>query len=372
MKKLFLLCAILAASIAGARAQTAPPCEGCTPTVKDTTYFYKLCEWTKTYYGWICNEFDPNQPGAPCIDSTWGPVGWDSVCSAYAMLTVRITTCGQLSGVSFGSMSIVDNRAYYDTHYGPPDFPCTLPSPTDIFKQIQAAQVQTTGGSQPMAWVYPKACLSMVQVQWPAGANLYSFPAEGPNMNVGVGGPLIKTTEFLPCNVTACCRYVLQYDTARHRIRTIYAPDSIGCAGARFTATTFTRSGLDSNKRPVTYTGKIIKADPCQPYCVLHPSFKIDYREGPSEDRAIVKSFQDFPDPMDLTVAPTPAHESVTFSSTENIERIEISDFMGRRVATMNKLSSNTIDISKLEKGLHYVRVYLNNGEMRTLKIMKD
>lgn len=369
MKKLLLLLAVLVSSITGAGAQTKPPCEGCTPTVRDTTIFYPLCEWTKVYYGWICNEFDPGQPGAPCIDSTWGPVGWDSVGSAYAILSMKITTCGQFSGVSFGSMSIVDNRAYYVANYGPPDFPCNLPSPATIFRDIRARYIQSTG-SQPMAWVYPIACLSMVQVEWPAGANLYYFPPEGPNMNVGVGGPLIKTTEFLPCNVQACCRYIVQYDSVRDRIRTIYSPDSIGCNGARFTATTFTRSGLDSNKRPVTYTGKVVRADPCQPYCVLHPSFKVDTR--PSRDQVTVTSFQAMPDPMDLTVAPTPAHESVTFSSMENIERIEISDFMGRRVATLSKLSSNTIDISKLEKGLHYVRVYFNNGELRTLKILKE
>lgn len=70
-----------------------------------------------------------------------------------------------------------------------------------------------------------------------------------------------------------------------------------------------------------------------------------------------------------LSVFPNPTTDIMTISSTENIKSIVIYDFLGKQI--LNNFSNTKIDMSKLSSGVYFLKIQLENGEVKTQKIIK-
>ena len=75
---------------------------------------------------------------------------------------------------------------------------------------------------------------------------------------------------------------------------------------------------------------------------------------------------------MDFNLAPTLAHDYVTFSDTKSIEKIQIFDVTGKQVFEQSVFENNNLNISKLKDGVYNVRIYFTTTGIRTIKIMKQ
>lgn len=96
---------------------------------------------------------------------------------------------------------------------------------------------------------------------------------------------------------------------------------------------------------------------------------------GTNESNSVTtgtNSFIPVGNPLDFNIAPTPAHDYVTFSDTKNIDKIEIYDMAGKKVIDQKTFDNNTLSVSNLSEGIYNVRVYFSNTTIRTIKIVKQ
>ncbi|NQX97004.1 MAG: T9SS type A sorting domain-containing protein [Flavobacteriales bacterium] len=73
---------------------------------------------------------------------------------------------------------------------------------------------------------------------------------------------------------------------------------------------------------------------------------------------------------LELTTYPNPTTGKVTFSTTEQINSIEIHNLTGQKVTTFN--NTNTIDISNLTKGVYFAKIIAGTSKPIMQKIIKE
>lgn len=75
----------------------------------------------------------------------------------------------------------------------------------------------------------------------------------------------------------------------------------------------------------------------------------------------------------DFTVYPNPFKNKIQLTSNSTIERISISDIMGKTVYMSRESSNNsTIDLSSMPVGVYFVNVRDSEGESRTIKVIRE
>ncbi|MBL4670322.1 MAG: T9SS type A sorting domain-containing protein [Flavobacteriales bacterium] len=73
---------------------------------------------------------------------------------------------------------------------------------------------------------------------------------------------------------------------------------------------------------------------------------------------------------LELTTYPNPTTGKVTFSTTEQINSIEIHNLTGQKVTTFN--NTNTIDISNLTNGVYFAKIITATNNSVMQKIIKE
>lgn len=73
-----------------------------------------------------------------------------------------------------------------------------------------------------------------------------------------------------------------------------------------------------------------------------------------------------------LSVCPNPAVDFISISSEQSLSKISIFNQTGIKVLEVRNHPGNTIDISKLIKGIYFLKVETTNGQSRTLKFIKQ
>jgi len=73
---------------------------------------------------------------------------------------------------------------------------------------------------------------------------------------------------------------------------------------------------------------------------------------------------------LDISVFPNPTTGKVTFSTTEQITRVEVYNLAGRKVDEFN--NRNTINISKLPKGVYAAKITSKSGNRVMTKLVKE
>jgi len=299
----------------------------------------------------------------------------------YIDVFYTLVTCGAESGIGF-------SYALFTIPYSPP---CVTPffNSTNLTAWYRLAQqavldlYPTTNGGI-MDWVYPAGCYSDARVDWP-NVTCYTFYAEGPNKgkisSTNQLGP--NTLELLPCDGQNCCTFKYTYSTTTGLYSFVSQSGDLPCT-TDLTAMTDTLRCLDINGVLQTYLGTITSHDACHSYC--DPSFNLMIRTdrpnnklnnnidkiSPAVNYLDGNVFKPFPNPLDFNLAPTLAHDIITFSDTKEIEKIVIFDVTGKKIMEQSAFDNNTLNISKLTEGMYNVRVYFNNTGIRTIKIMKQ
>ena len=90
-------------------------------------------------------------------------------------------------------------------------------------------------------------------------------------------------------------------------------------------------------------------------------SMKIDYVRVYKSDALDISKHE----LLDVRIFPNPANNKVKISSASKIDRVELYDIIGKLVLAEN-ISSNTLDVGKINNGLYVLRVY--SGEKYSTK----
>ncbi len=72
-----------------------------------------------------------------------------------------------------------------------------------------------------------------------------------------------------------------------------------------------------------------------------------------------------------ISFYPNPAADELFISGDAKIETIEVFNTVGTRILRTSKVEDR-IDVSDLPTGLHFVKVYLNDGLLETHKFIKE
>ena len=74
-----------------------------------------------------------------------------------------------------------------------------------------------------------------------------------------------------------------------------------------------------------------------------------------------------------FSVYPNPCNDKLTISSTESLNyTFEITDVTSKVILSQQRINSNTIDVSSLEKGIYFLKVLDGNILLATKKIIKE
>ncbi len=78
-----------------------------------------------------------------------------------------------------------------------------------------------------------------------------------------------------------------------------------------------------------------------------------------------------------VLIYPNPATSAIQISlqnTPETIDRISITDVLGKNIRTLKSTTSNqlTIDVSALSKGMYFVEIITQNGFKQTKKLIKE
>jgi Secretion system C-terminal sorting domain len=71
------------------------------------------------------------------------------------------------------------------------------------------------------------------------------------------------------------------------------------------------------------------------------------------------------------SIFPNPTNGILNINSAQKISRIEVYDLLGKLIL-VQKSSSNTVDLSAFNSGVYCSRIYLDNGAVETLRVIKE
>jgi hypothetical protein len=329
---------------------------GCTPVT--TTEFFM---WVKTCTGApSCKPIPPLQTDCNCGSP-----------ESYIILEFTKVQCGKDVGIMM-SKEIFVGPDYNTPTIGQPTTPGS--SAYNIGKDIISAREaliqylgHTTALPSIFSFVYPAGCKALSQVVYPSPALCYYRFREGPN--VGQISAIVDIskdpiTELLPCQGDNCCKMNYSYDFVKNRLKLVSFQEILSCDVPPPTVSTQDYTCPDINGNPVTYTGQVQIIGKCESYC--NGDLSLLFKTSDTKD------YEPLPNPLDFSISPVPAKDYLTFSTSENIGKIEIYSNEGKLIVKKAELINNTIDISKINKGIYFVRVYFNDASIRSIKIIKE
>jgi hypothetical protein len=218
-----------------------------------------------------------------------------------------------------------------------------------------------------MTFTYPASCQAVAEVNYPP-VTCYSFPLEGPGTGTGIPYTLGTQLQTVDCNGESCCKQNWIFNAATNQYSLEPNYPVITCdnstpppVGINYSITCQDRTGAW-----VTYIGALTSiTGPCYSFCdpaTLSTFFTT----------TTTKEFKQIAPQTDLKIAPIPATDHITFSEIKNIYKLEIYDINGKKVMEQSTFESSKIDISILNKGIHFVKVIFKDANMRTIKIIKE
>lgn len=111
-----------------------------------------------------------------------------------------------------------------------------------------------------------------------------------------------------------------------------------------------------------TYTATEVEVKECKPMCLEeYPigMFTGDNQKKLTEDESFI------------VVKPTIFNDFISFEANSKIQKVLLTDTRGVTLYD-GVISSNKLSLPILSKGLYIVHVYLENGIMKTFKIIKE
>ena len=330
---------------------------GCTPITTTDIFIYvasctpNTCFPNTTFTG--CNCGDPE---------------------SYIILEYTKVTCGTDIGIMLSKETYIGPN-YNTLPSGPPYMPgnSTYNIGHDIILARQALVESfglTTHTWVPnnFSFVYPAGCKALTQTIYPSPAKCYNFFGEGPNagqVSSIVDLSQYPVTEMVNCPGDNCCKLNYTYDPMTNKTKFANFEQTINCEGQVPTIQN-TKDYIcqDEYGMTVVYTGQVQVIGDCKSYC--NADMSLLFKTSGTKD------FIPLPSPLDFKILPIPAKDFITFSTSENIWKIEIYSTEGKLLEKKVELKNNSMDISKMATGIYYVRVYFNDASVRSIKIIKE
>lgn len=83
-------------------------------------------------------------------------------------------------------------------------------------------------------------------------------------------------------------------------------------------------------------------------------------------------STNDFSNANRITFFPNPTKDFFELSNYKNIQKIELNDLNGRKLILKNDFNDEKISIQNFSKGIYTIKIYLDNGNIISDKIIKE
>lgn len=344
---------MIVSSIFTAAAQQG--CEDCTPTTSQQSLYFPICDYNHDVWG-TCYVNAVPMPDPP-IPYACIVLNYHEDNAIYVRVNYTTTQCGSSIVNTVNSVTIINNMDYLETNYGPNNSYCPF-DPASIATYIQQALVQLNSGGQG-EYLYPRGCMSIVKVAWPAGTTIYNQPGEGGG--IATTTPLIESWHAIPCDQGTCCRIV--YDNNGSPVSSTGIEGA--CDNASMSLANYSMEITDINGNAITVTGDIIEASPCKPMCSLVPPSAFTFSTDISEINGDKKD-------IELSANPTLAHDFVKFSTIKPIQKIDVYNLKGQKVLSTNELNDDKLDIGSLKSGVYFIQAYFSNGVVKSIKIEKQ
>ncbi|MES2379437.1 MAG: T9SS type A sorting domain-containing protein [Bacteroidota bacterium] len=310
--------------ITTSKAQTNP-C-GCTPT--STVYSYTYNDPINCPNGYIDVEF-------------------------------TMVQCGSSIGILFNQAVGYNPLAAYPNNF----YPCNFQAD---YKVAQDKILSMYGAGNNITFTYSAACNAVVEMNY-GNITCYTFPLEGPQTGQAIPYNLGIVNQTVECTGVSCCTTEWIFNATTNQYHQAPNYPVVNCTNsspvllATYKMQCLDRNGVQQNVKGTP--GRVIA--PCYSFC------------DPVSAAVMLKTnindkFQPIPEQTNITLAPIPATSAVTFSDTKNINKITVYDVEGKKVLEQNTFEGNSIDISQLKAGVHFVHVFFNNASLRTIKIIKE
>ena len=181
-------------------------------------------------------------------------------------------------------------------------------------------------------------------------------------------GMLIQTTDEMPNDV------IIQEDD---RILVVGTSNSnFGIWKLNSNGTFDTTFGLNGKvETTVTSTYAIGNRGALQPDGKLvvvgsvygNPFMKYGVVRYTNDNPLLVNEFEN----AQIAIFPNPTNGILNINSAQKINRIEVYDLLGK-LLSIQKSSSNTIDLTAFISGVYCSRIYLDNGAVETVRVIKE
>lgn len=76
--------------------------------------------------------------------------------------------------------------------------------------------------------------------------------------------------------------------------------------------------------------------------------------------------------PTSLTLYPNPTSGDISLSDYSRVQRIELYDLSGRKLCTKTDFTDRTLSLQQQASGVYNMRIFLTDGEVQTIKVVKE
>lgn len=363
---------------------------GCIPqkqTVQKLINFCSFGDSSEAYYRDVSNpnSFDPSEPNYrpdlgyvpdlnnPILDADGNQV-YNSVYVGvvYGVLTYTITTCGNAKALAISSFQLVDHRneflARNPPHFVGGSWKLICEQPYSSFQdayRIALSGLAATVGTGIFEVAHEKGCMAEVEVRWPADTVYFSSGDGGTPKKIPLAS--YQSWSLLPCEGSTCCKFTYTYQNGT--LVVIDPPSEQNCdAPVRLDSHTLPYiDGYDASGKPKRFYGTILSQGPCRPACAVAQELR--YAIDADPNTAKYKSLSDVASYM---VWPEPVKNNLVLEQVASVHQVMIIDALGRPVKTLTSADARQIDFSGFATGIYYVQLYLTNGEVRMIKLLKE
>lgn len=290
----------------------------------------------------------------------------------YGVLTYTITTCGNAKAVAISSFQLVDHRNEFLSNNPLPfvggSWKLICEQPYSSFQdayRIALSGLAATVGTGIFEVAHEKGCMAEVQVRWPADT-VYFFSGDGGTPKK-IPLDSYQSWSLLPCEGSTCCKFTYTYQNGT--LVVIDPPSEQNCdAPVRLDAHTLPYiDGYDAGGKPKRFYGTILSQGPCRPACAVAQELRYAIDADPT-----LGHYKSLSDMASYMVWPEPIKNSLTLEQVGAVHQVMVIDALGRPVKTLSATDAKMIDFSGFATGIYYVQLYLTNGEVRMIKLLKE
>ncbi|MDP3927469.1 MAG: T9SS type A sorting domain-containing protein [Bacteroidota bacterium] len=248
-----------------------------------------------------------------------------------------------------------------------------------IVDAINAIMNDGTGATNGTAdMLFPGSCNSLVKLNFPAGSFFIQAPDDRGIRDTFFVRNNTILYQSIPCG-EACCKVVYEYrliTTEEGLTHSKWIPTNIQAEGPHCESLPQPDYNNYTNKLeadlidpntglPTKVNGMVVGQEPCEMMCPRfnmppHPMFK-------TKSTSITPNTN-----LGFSAKPTLVEEYIQVVSDIKVKKFVIYDNMGKKHEKFNKINGDKINLDGLKTGIYFIQFYLENNDVKTIKIFKQ